>query len=49
MKTIAFLLLYSLLLNITSINIYAEQITELELNSHAAILMDADTGIILYE
>jgi len=48
-KAIAFLLLYSLLLNISTTSIYANESIELELNSHAAVLMDADNGIVLYQ
>ena len=48
-KLIAFLLLYSLAFHFSTANTYAAQIPKPEINSEAAVLMDADTGIILYQ
>ena len=48
-RAVAFLLLYSLIFHISTLKTLAEQISKPELNSEAAILMDADTGIIIYQ
>ncbi|MDR1914522.1 MAG: D-alanyl-D-alanine carboxypeptidase [Clostridiales bacterium] len=48
-RAIAFLLLYTLLIYISSIQVSAEQIPKPSINSEAVTLMDADTGIILYK
>jgi len=48
-KAAAFLLLYSLVFHISTINAFAGQIPKPEITSEAAVLMDAGTGIILYQ
>ncbi|MDR2649590.1 MAG: D-alanyl-D-alanine carboxypeptidase [Clostridiales bacterium] len=45
----AFLLLYSLVFHFSTTAAIAGQTPKLGLNSEAAILMDADTGVILYQ
>ncbi|MDR1560624.1 MAG: D-alanyl-D-alanine carboxypeptidase [Clostridiales bacterium] len=48
-RATAFLLLYSLIFHFSTVNAFAEQIPKPTVTSEAAILMDADTGIILYQ